>query len=310
MMNKRISNSELQTFRTCRRKWWISNYRRLGLKQREYVGPASLGTDIHKCLEELYRHGTDPRETLASIKAAAYADTEEEGYYPFDVDKYEKQCELVEIMLSGFVEWAAETGLDAGMRTESIEQVLEVPVDFPKAESWSGVTLVGKLDQLVRREADGALLNRDWKSVGSLEEGRLTQHPQFKTYALIQKLSGQEGVLGAQRVMLKKVKRTGTAKPPYFGLDEAIYTGTNLRLFFQQVWGIVRDIAELTDRLDSGEDPQVVCYPHVTRACSWSCEFVTVCPMFDDGSDAEGFLKTFVERDPLDRYADDDKETS
>lgn len=316
-MNRRITNSEMGTFKSCKRKWWLSYYRRLGLIKRDYVGAAPLGSIVHECLELWYTENTDPLETLARIKEETLnlteVDLDDEDAQPvyIDVAAFTKQCDLIEKILEGFVEWSAEEGLDAGYEVVAIEEKIEIPVDFPKAASWESVSLMGKLDVQVRRIADGAVLNRDWKTVQGLEEGRLVQHPQFKLYALLMKMRGQEGVLGAQRVMLRKVKRTANSKPPFYGVDEATYTDTALRAYHQEVWGVVRDIAEATDRLDAGESPLSVAYPRPSRDCSWMCEFRDVCPMFDDGSNAEGMLNAyFVAHDPLERYDDaDNKET-
>lgn len=304
MTTKRITNSELSTFKDCKRKWWLGNYRHLGLKRRAKTGAAPLGSDIHACLENLYVHGVDPLLTLAAIREETLASLP--GDEIFDLTAYEKQCALAEKMLEGFMEWQAEVGLDCGYETVSVEEKVSVPVDFPCANSWESVELMGKLDLQVRREADGAILNRDWKTVQNLEEGKLVQNEQFVYYALIKKLMG-DTVNGAQRVMLRKVKRTGNAKSPFYGIDEALYTDKRLRIFYNQVWGTVAEIAEAVNKLDAGADPITVCAPRPNRDCHWKCEFYTVCPMFDDGSNAEGMLSAYYEtHDPLARYDNPD----
>lgn len=308
MTVKRITYSELGTFKGCRREWWLNYYRHLGLKQRERVSAASLGTLVHNCMEALYVDGVDPRATLAELRQAETAEFAEAAANgtPIQVDykKWESQYELAEKIVEGFLEWRAETGLDCGYRVVAVEEKVSVPVEgFPMAKSWDELQLMGKLDVQVEREADGAILNRDWKTVQTLDEGGLSRKEQFKYYALIKRLAGSH-INGAQRVMLRKVKRTGNAKPPFYGIDEATYTDSALRRFHAQIWGEIKQIAEATDALDAGADPLTVCGPRPCNDCSWKCDFKAVCPMWDDGSsNPEGMLSAYYEEyDPLARY--------
>ena len=50
----RISNSEIQTFKDCRRKWWLSYYRRLKPKSANMTGALALGSRIHEALDMYY----------------------------------------------------------------------------------------------------------------------------------------------------------------------------------------------------------------------------------------------------------------
>ena len=54
----RLSNSELQTFKDCRRRWWLNYYRRLQPKQKDMTGALALGTRIHAALDAHYAQGT------------------------------------------------------------------------------------------------------------------------------------------------------------------------------------------------------------------------------------------------------------
>ena len=53
----RLSNSELQTFKDCRRRWWLSYYRRLKPRSQDMTGALAFGTRIHAALDAHYAHG-------------------------------------------------------------------------------------------------------------------------------------------------------------------------------------------------------------------------------------------------------------
>ena len=53
----RISNSEIQTFKDCRRRWWFTYYRRLQPRERNFTGALALGSRIHEALDQYYATG-------------------------------------------------------------------------------------------------------------------------------------------------------------------------------------------------------------------------------------------------------------
>ena len=74
----RISNSEIQTFKDCRRKWWLTYYRRLQPKYRDSTGALALGTRIHAALDDYYANGTPLLQSHSNLlnteKAALLAE--------------------------------------------------------------------------------------------------------------------------------------------------------------------------------------------------------------------------------------------
>lgn len=153
------SNSEIQTYMDCRRRWWLTYHRSLRLKREAPVGPLNLGSRVHRALEEGYSspgREAEMRRVLAESIERDYPLAEELGV----LDEFEKECELAVVMLEGFVDWASEEGLDAGWEVVHKEQIVRAPrMDF----GGTPVVLKGKLDQVVRREHDGSLWMRDWK---------------------------------------------------------------------------------------------------------------------------------------------------
>ena len=313
---RRFANSELSTFRWCKRSWWLSYYRRLGVLREDPVSAAGLGTLVHLGLEVYYAGGT-PEEAIAAVRARFAADLEHFAENPEKCKRIEKQGALAVTMLEGYFEWLEETGVDQGLEVIATERKVEVPID-----GLPGVVLLGKLDMKVRREFDGARLFVDHKTVQSIEQtaGLAYMQPQFRHYHLIEYLlwledraAGDtepfERTDGVLLNMLRKVGRGKTAKPPFYGREEIRHNETLLRSHWRQVIHQILEILETQTALDNGADHQEVCPPNVTRDCDWRCPFKPICPMFDDGSDVQSVIQSFyTETDPLARYEDDENE--
>lgn len=297
-----VSNSENQAFMDCRRRWWLSYYRALKPKYEAPIGPLSIGSRAHRALEEGY--STPGRadamyKVLAESIEADYALARELDC----VEQFEKDCELVLIMLQGFVDWAAEEGMDAGWEVVSSERIVKAP---PVVIRGLPVVLKGKLDQIIRRDMDGMLFMRDWKTTATLKLVMMQFKPQLKTYLTLLKLTEPEAVVsGGQFVFLKKVKRTVKAIPPFYHVEEILPSRIEMASFWLELIGTMERMVDATLRLDAGEDHHGVVPPRPTRDCSWRCPFYSCCDMFDDGSDVERYLNDFYEvTDPYAYYDD------
>lgn len=316
----RFSSSELGTFRWCKRNWWLTYYRRLGLIREDPVSAAGLGTLVHLGLEAWYSIPVEERSADYSLAVTQARINEEAAHFAENVEKVtkiEKQGKLALTMLEGYFEWLEETGADAGLEVISAEEklVLAVP-DLP------GVRLLGKLDVRVRREIDGARLFIDHKTVQSIDQTVSLAYlqPQFRHYHLIEYLkflqdreAGEVGEFehtdGVLLNMLRKVGRGKTAKPPFYSREELRHNVTLLRTHWSQVIGQILEILEAREALDNGADHQAVAPPSPSRDCEWRCIFRPICPMFDDGSDVQSVIQSYyTETDPLARYGDDNDE--
>lgn len=301
---RRFTNSELTTWKTCRRQWWLAYYRRLGPIREETVSAASLGTLVHLGLEAHY-NGED---ALAAMEIRMLADREAVMDL-VDVEKlkkFDKQCVLAKTMVEGYIEWCEETGTDSDLEFIGAERAVEV-------ELMPGVTLLSKLDAKFRRRSTGVELFMDHKTVASIEqtEEAAYRSSQFRTYALVEYLESLSTGAPAQTSgvllnMLRKVGRSATAKPPFYGREEFSFNTELLRNHWQQVMAEIERVLTVEEALDRGHSHHTLVPPSPSRDCSWRCPFKSVCPMFDDGSDAEGVLSAFfAERDPLARYGED-----
>jgi len=127
-------------------------------------------------------------------------------------------------------------------------------------------------------------------------------------YQLLEELNAPEGqhVAGALYNMMRRVKRTGSARPPFYQRVEVHHGVRDLTNFKTRLRGESRTIMDVEDELRAGRDHLEVCYPSPSDRCLWGCEFSAVCPMFDDGSRAEDFITDhYVTTNPLARYDDE-----
>lgn len=301
-MTTEVSNSELRTFQRCPRQWFLAYHR--GYRPRPEsaspVGKAQLGGNIHLALEAWYHRGVDP---LAALRWAYAERIAERPEWAGDL---ERERDLGLAMLEGFVAWAAAEAIDADLRVVGVERVLRVPVETRRGP----VVLRGKLDQLVERATDGAYLARDWKTVDALTKANaLVLDQQMRFYALLMSLALRgEGrrVDGALYVMLRRVKRTLRAQPPFYAQVHVTYNRHDLNATYARATEVAARIVETGEALDAGADHHAVAYPNPTDFCAWGCPFYLACPLLDDGSRAWDLLEaTFEVADPYAYYDDD-----
>lgn len=305
-----ISNSAIQTFKDCRRKYWLKYVRRLKPKERETTGALALGTRVHAALEIYYQkiaagmttEDADIQDTWARLCDDDRMEIIAAGW---DTEAFDKEAELGRIMLEGYVEWVESEGIDSDLEILSQEETLS-------SEMLDGrVLLVGKIDQRVRRKTDNTRLIRDFKTAAQFDTLAKTipQNEQFLLYMVLEmlKLDEDSRVSGALVTALRKVKRTANSKPPFYMEFEVEHNIFELRNFYKRLIGEMTQIVQLHDDIENGADHQVVAYPTPTRDCSWKCEFSAGCQFFDDGSDVEAWVQNyFTEGSPYEYYGESD----
>ena len=303
----RLSNSELQVFKDCRRKWWLTYYRRLQPKYKDMTGALAFGSRIHAALDDHYAKG------IPLLKAHAdLVDTDRNTLLADFQDTYqlEQEAEMGRIMLEGYEQWVEEEGIDAELEVISTEETIIAPLFNGEVE------LQGKLDMRVRRKGDGVRMFRDFKTVGgSLSDfaNLAPMNEQVLTYMLLEstKKDESERSEGGIFTLLKKVKRTANARPPFYDQIEIRHNIFTMRSFWNRIHGTIADLMNVRKSLDTGADPSYVAYPRPTRDCKWKCQFFAICPMFDDGSAAEQAISDAYEvADPYAYYDTTDKKGS
>ena len=188
-----FSNSEINAFTQCPRRWWLSYWRQLTPKQYSPLGPLAIGDRIHRALRLYYVPQTspaiDPRESIEKIIKADWAKIERR-YDPADPQlealrvKFTQESDLERVMLEGYVEWLISTGVDEYLEIIGSEMYAECEFDV---DGDVPVKLIGKLDARARRKSDGVTLFVDHKTVANFSTPRATLHmnPQMLHYDII-----------------------------------------------------------------------------------------------------------------------------
>lgn len=316
-----FTNSAMQTFQDCRRRWWLEYYKKLSSGPRSVTGAAALGTRVHQALAVIYvpegEDAGDPFGELAWTVADDRRYLESINAPAPKFKELEAEHDFASIIIEGYLEWLQDTGADRDFQVISSERGLVVNPGFPGLEN---VRLLSKEDTRLLRSIDNAVLFIDHKMVQSFEQLASWAHMnrQMIHYGLVEFLLLAEkqhatiGTIDEREIrrtdgailnMLRKVKRTATAKPPFYHRHQIRYNMETFRSYWRQVFGTIREMIEVSAKLDSGAEHHEVCPPRPTQDCSWKCQFFTQCSMFDDGSDIDRMMQeVFVTVDPLKRY--------
>ncbi|URP22186.1 Cas4 family exonuclease [Microbacterium phage Big4] len=296
----KVSNSEIQTFKDCRRKWYLNNYRHLMPKKVKVSGPLALGTRVHGALEAFY-NGEDLIESYMKLlkqdEIIAYAND-------LDVDALLSEGEMGRIMLEGYINWIEEEAIDSKYDIISNEETLEMPMLDGR------VILRGKIDMRLRRKSDGTRLIRDFKTVGQTFQqyaATLNLNEQALTYMTLDAYHNTEEdrADGAIFTLLKKNKQTRTAKPPFYGEEEVLHNIFTLRSFWIRLNATLSDMMAVKDALDAGAPHQSVAYPRPSNDCTWKCPYFSICGSMDDGSPVEEMIADlYTVGNPDERYND------
>lgn len=299
----RVSNSSIQSFKRCRRKWWLTYSLGWTPHDRAIIGPLALGSRVHKALEAMYVSGEDPVRAHARL---VEAERESLLLDYADIDKLESDAELGRIMLEGYVDWVEREGLDDGLEIIGVEQKLELPLLDNK------VLLIGKMD-LRAKNADNVRSVLDFKTSASFSDYDLVHlFEQGPTYWVLDRATDASDRIEAFTLrLLKKVKRTARATPPFYEQFHVRFNPFTMRSFWSRLHGTLHDMVQVQKALDRGDDPLTVVYPTPKRDCRWDCNFAGICGMFDDGSAVQQALEdNFEQADPFAYYGNDEEKES
>lgn len=283
-----VRYSEIKRFKRCRRSWMNGYF--LNLRQPEFSGEAApklkrdAGTLVHRDLEAYYNGETQaPGEYLRSAPLI----TSDNPEYAAE---WQATYALAQIMLDGFGEWLEEEGHDVGEETVGTE----VEVKY-RVETHEGpVNLVCHIDRIVKDTLFDRYIIDDTKTVDTLEKGgQFAVEEQLLTYALVVSGSPERGGLGlpvseCRHTMLRRVKRTARAKPPFYGRESIYPSSEQIESIYASQREVLGEILRARRRLSEGEGHAAVAYPNAGMDCSWICDFLPICCAHDDGSDLEG----------------------
>jgi hypothetical protein len=315
------SNSELQTFKDCRRKWWLAWYRGLKPKSGDSdLGVRAIGDRIHRALAMWYvPQGftpMDPKVALERLIIDDYSAIARAGTITLEFQKkFDSEANLERAMMEGYLQWLQDEGEDADFEVIAPETYVEAEIlkgEGPHPIIHDGgfysVKLIGKLDVRVRRRSDGVIMFIDHKSVGDFIQPVRTLHldEQMLRYHLLEWLNTAEGEKRCDAAlynMLRRVRRTANAKPPFFKRVTVHHNEHELQSILKRTRREALEMITLEQALNEGDDPQELAYPRPSRDCTWKCQFFAICGMFDDGSRVEAMIENYYTAgDPLAYY--------
>jgi len=225
---------------------------------------------------------------------------------------WKKDADLERAMMEGYIQWLEETGVDSDLDIIDSEQYLDARLLVPNEDPSYPVYVIAKLDARVRRVSDGVRLFIDHKTVAAFapKVAASAANEQFLLYHLIEYLNSvKERCDGALLNMIRRVKRTAAAKPPFFQRHVIWHNAHQLASLRHRLIGTIGDILNTERQLRNPPGgaykitPYRVAYPTPTEACAWDCDFAAICPLFDDGSRVEDMINQyFVKGDPLSYY--------
>jgi hypothetical protein len=310
-----VSNSEIQTYKSCKRKWWLAYFRGLTSRTVEVQGVRSTGTRLHIGWQAFYQPGVQSAQAAIDALREAQAEDlaklqpDQFGFLNDDLrKKLISDFDLERIMLEGYFEWLAETGADADLEVVSSETYLEGSFPVTLADGSPPVKVIGKVDTRVVDRRTGRRRFMDHKSVTVFEDPQLLRlNEQTLHYLLLEWLNTGEGEArcdAAYYNMARRVKRTAKAVPPFYQRITIERNQHELESYIRRLTGVIGDIQRTEQTLDARpEMAAYVAYPTPSRDCTWKCPFFKVCPLFDDGSRVEAAVEAqYVQHNPLDYY--------
>lgn len=290
MTDRYIRWSETQRFKWCRRSWLNGYY--LGLTKapdpaKPATGQRDEGTICDLAIRSYYHGDVPPLETWARLRAE-----QAEACGGELTPEWEKAYSLTERMLEGYTEWLEEEGADAGEKTVGAEVELTIPLGEIYGDD---VFLIIHIDRIVI-DLWGEWVIDDTKTVATFEKDEVFAiDDQLTTYAWAwSKLFPERPIRRAGHTMLRKVKRTGTAKPPFYKRERINFTQSQLYAAGSKIYGVIEDMVRVYQELDrlvnyalGDGDPLSLrvpgsAYPSPGRDCGWRCDFLPICTSHDD----------------------------
>lgn len=324
-----ITHSETAVARRCWRKWYITHYRQLYRKAERINENNLIGDLVHDSLAEWYAQGQDSLAHLTLLSETLLEDQRDlivEGVgdeariiIEENIATIASGRDFARIIIEGYLQWVAEEGADQHLRFISAEE--EVTVRFPLESLPTEVSLLAKLDARFHDLRLNSRVFMDHKTVDQFGDKERMAHldPQFYFYSLVDYLrlsiENEERGTGAKDPeqipwtsggvlnMLRRVKRTARATPPFYKRKEVQHSIVELTNYFKRLSGEITDILQKEAALDAGVDHHIVCPPNPTRDCLWDCAYMSLCAFMDDGSDSEGYIEaSFDIRSAIQRY--------
>lgn len=268
-----VRQSEIKSWKDCRRKtaWQYWD----GLTKKEStISNADVGIAVHAGLQAHYAGG-QPHTALSD-----WYDNSPKS------EEWQQAYTLASIMVNGYLEWLESTGADAGITITGVEREISVPF-MERGEDT--VYITGKVDLEFLDRFDRPML-MDHKTVATIGQDIMAvMDEQRLTYAVLRKLEDGTDYQGAIHNQLKRVKRTSTAKPPFYERFSVTYNTEQLKNHWRHMQGSITEMLNIREKEMNEEDTHLYLPPNPGRDCSWKCSYTGMCKLRDDGSDWEAY---------------------
>lgn len=279
-----FSHSEMETYKQCRRKWYLQYFRGLRRKSNQLMVARDTGVLVHAALHTFYVAGGLNAEGTQDLMFEYLKNARDEDLLKVDnaADRkiVEETHELGRILCTGYLEWLHETGADIGLKLDKSEVTLSAPGPV------EGTQIMGIIDLGGTHELSGDIVVMDTKVTDSIDAmiKMLHMSEQGPNYALLAKINDENPDRGFRVIwnMIKRNKQTARAKPPFYQRYELAINTDQLRQFYLQLHGQISDILRTEERLNNGESHVAVAYPTPSKDCTWKCPYFSICGTMND----------------------------
>jgi hypothetical protein len=278
-----VSHSEMDTYKTCRRRWYLQYYRKLRRRREPRAKARDTGILVHAALYTFYIAGGLNGEKSEELMYQYLDNARDEDMLKCDETERKDVLDVHKtsrILCEGYIEWLHETGADVGFTFDHSEVTLRAPGPVPNTE------IMGIIDLGGTEERSGDLFVMDTKVTDSIDTMLKTLHlmEQGPMYAVLAKINDPNPNRGFRVIwnMVKRSKQTARAKPPFYQRYELAINADQLRQFYLQLQGQIEDILRTEEMLNKGESHIKVAYPTPTRDCSWKCPYFSICGAMND----------------------------
>lgn len=266
-----LRQSDFFNIQTCKRKMFLNNVAEITFPESQFVSAANQGTLLHAGLTGIYA-GLDWAAELNKQADIFKAEGK-------DPDAVNDALDMSHSVVADYIRWAAREGIDDNLgKAEIVEERFEMKIlETDDYEVW----INGQMDVVFTTKLV------DFKTVGRIEapDPILGINSQALTYlTLLWANTDLRPKMASHRKILRKVNN-GKSKATFFAEHDIFATEAQLRVHFQHMQSVAKDIIALYDStsaaVESGEYPHLEAPPHPSGSCSWSCPFVKVCEGLD-----------------------------
>lgn len=278
-----FSHSEMQTFKECKRKWYLQYFRKLRRRREPRAKARDTGILVHAALHTFYVAGALNGEHSEDLMYTFLGNARDEDMLKVEEGErklVEEIHDTARILCEGYIEWLRETGADIGYHFQHSETELRAPGPI------EGTELMGIIDLGGTEERSGDLFVMDTKVTDSIDTMVKGLHmvEQGPMYAILAKANDPDENRGFRVIwnMVKRSKQTARSKPPHYQRYELAINKDQLIQFYVQLQGQIEEILRTEERLNAGASHVQVAYPTPTKDCSWKCQYFSLCGSMND----------------------------